>query len=73
MPAAVFAATVETLADVNADGIPEASTSVFGGVLSENGGAVQSIALKPDAANPALDAGQDNRLDENHVGDLNGD
>ena len=30
-----------------------------GGVLSDNGGAVQTVALRLDAANPALDAGDD--------------
>ena len=35
---------------------------------------MQTIALKNDTSNPALDAGQDDRLDESVAGiDLNGD
>ncbi len=33
------------------------TTGVLSGVLADNGGAVQTIALNPDAANPAIDTG----------------
>ncbi len=47
---------------------------VAAGLLADNGGPVQTIALKNDASNPALDAGQDDRLDESVAGiDLNSD
>ncbi|MEO1092263.1 MAG: right-handed parallel beta-helix repeat-containing protein, partial [Pseudomonadota bacterium] len=58
-PRLVFAATTETLADVDADGVPEAPTGVFGGELDDNGGPVETIALLDDANNPALDVGDD--------------
>jgi len=45
-----------------------------GGLLGDNGGAVPTIALNPDASNPAFDSGLAARLDETAVGiDLNGD
>ena len=43
--AAVFAATVDI------------GGGVLAGVLADNGGPVQTIALKENASNPALDAG----------------
>ena len=49
-------------------------TGVPSGVLADNGGNVETIALLVYAANPALDAGQDDRLVEATVGlDLSGD
>ena len=57
MPAAVFAATTETLADVDSSGPPEVPTGVFGGTLADNGGPVQTIALLNSNSNPALDVG----------------
>ncbi len=59
-------------ADVFAETVD--NDGVDAGLLADNGGAVQTIALKNDASNPALDAGLDDRLDETIVGiDLNGD
>ncbi len=50
------------------------NNGVAAGRLADNGGAVKTIALRNDASNPALDAGQDDRLDERVVGiDFNGD
>ena len=47
---------------------------VAAGRLADNGGAVQTIALKNDASNPALDSGLDDRVDETAIKiDLNGD
>ncbi len=62
----VFAETVEI--------DPRYGDEFDAGLLADNGGAVPTIALKNDSANPALDAGQDDRLDESVAGiDLNGD
>ena len=62
------------LSQVFASVAPDPKTGVEGGLLADNGGAVETIALKNDAANPAVDAGQDDRLDESVVGiDFNGD
>jgi serralysin len=45
-----------------------------GGLLDDNGGPVETIALNVDTSNPALDFGDDTALDEAVVGlDLNGD
>jgi CSLREA domain-containing protein len=45
-----------------------------GGILADNGGPVPTIALNPDATNPAFDVGSAARLDETLVArDLNGD
>jgi len=55
-PARVFAQTVETLADANKDGTPETGTGVLGGLLADNGGPVQTIALNAADTNPAIDA-----------------
>ena len=50
------------------------TTNVLSGVLADNGGAVETIALNPDATNPAIDTGDPNLLDEAQAGrDLNGD
>jgi parallel beta-helix repeat protein len=50
------------------------NTGVLAGVLADNGGRVQTIALNPDAANPAIDTGDPDLLDEAQAGrDLNGD
>jgi len=69
-PASVFAATVE----INPDGSAESGDEFVAGALADNGGPVQTIALKADLSNPALDAGDDTALDEATVGrDLNGD
>jgi predicted outer membrane repeat protein len=45
------------------------------GVLADNGGPVQTVALTPDVTNPAVDAGDPAKLDETQasVPDLNGD
>jgi hypothetical protein len=43
----------------------------FAGVLADNGGAVQTIALNPDAANPAIDTGTGTLPADTH--DLDGD
>ncbi|MEM0988807.1 MAG: hypothetical protein AAGK00_07985 [Pseudomonadota bacterium] len=54
-------------------------TGVYGGVLADNGGSTQTVALLADASNPALDAGDDDAalstaLSEASLGiDLNGD
>ncbi|MEZ4623207.1 MAG: choice-of-anchor Q domain-containing protein, partial [Thermomicrobiales bacterium] len=47
----LFAATAEV---IDGNGV---ATGVFAGVLADNGGAVQTVALKADAMNPALDTG----------------
>jgi hypothetical protein len=45
-----------------------------GGQLAHNGGSIETIALNRNAANPALDAGDPDALDEVQTGtDLNGD
>ena len=49
----LFATTAQSV-DFDANG-----TGVFGGVLADNGGGVQTVALNADIANPALDAGDD--------------
>ncbi|MEM7059589.1 MAG: choice-of-anchor Q domain-containing protein, partial [Pseudomonadota bacterium] len=74
-PAEVFAETTETLIDVDGDGTPETSSGVFGGVLADNGGDVQTVALLFDAGNPALDSGDDSELPtEDELGiDVDGD
>ncbi len=51
----IFAMTDEVLADSDGDGIGDAPTGVVGGVLADNGGPTQTIALLDDASNPALD------------------
>ncbi|RCW89620.1 hypothetical protein DFP92_1233, partial [Yoonia sediminilitoris] len=51
----ITGANGETVADVFAG--PDPLTG--GGLLGDNGGPVQTIALKADATNPALDAGDD--------------
>ncbi|MEM9061578.1 MAG: choice-of-anchor Q domain-containing protein [Pseudomonadota bacterium] len=61
-PAEVFAETTETLIDADGDGTPETSSGVFGGVLADNGGTVQTVALLNDAENPAIDSGDDSLL-----------
>ncbi|MCP4381976.1 MAG: hypothetical protein GY798_11290, partial [Hyphomicrobiales bacterium] len=48
-------------------------TAVTSGLLADNGGAVETIALNLGAANPALEAGDASALDESVAGDLNGD
>ena len=49
-------------------------SGVLSGVLADNGGAVETIALNPDATNPAIDSGDPALLDEAQAGrDLNGD
>jgi hypothetical protein len=55
----VFAETVEVRTDSNGDGTLDAASGVFAGVLADNGGRVQTIALLVDTSNPALDAGVD--------------
>ena len=73
-PAAVFAANVQTLVDNNGDGTPETPTGAFGGVLADNGGDVDTIALRDNPTNPALDAGDASFLSEATFGiDFNGD
>ncbi|MEM1159349.1 MAG: hypothetical protein AAGJ28_00305 [Pseudomonadota bacterium] len=47
--------------------------STGGGVLADNGGPVQTIALKADRANPALDEAGRLLEESNQTGDLNGD
>ena len=45
-----------------------------GGLRTDNRGAVQTIALKKVASNPALDAGQEDRLEKSELRiDTNGD
>ncbi|MFW5642318.1 MAG: choice-of-anchor Q domain-containing protein, partial [Roseicyclus sp.] len=56
-PSLVFAATVEVLADTNADGVPETPTGVQAGVLAANGGPTATIALRLALDNPALNSG----------------
>ena len=56
----------------------DAGTSATGiafdaGELGDNGGPVETVALKADIANPAIDSGDASLLDEATVGDLNGD
>ena len=49
-------------------------TGVTSGLLADNGGPVETIALNRDLTNPALDAGDATLLDEATTGvDLNGD
>ena len=55
-PATVFATPVETRADADGDGTPEAPTGVTGGAVADNGGARASVALDGGAGNPALDS-----------------
>jgi len=50
---------------------PDLSTGVLSGVLADNGGRVQTIALNPDAANPAIDTGTGTLPADTH--DLDGD
>ncbi|MEM6624825.1 MAG: hypothetical protein AAF674_21615, partial [Pseudomonadota bacterium] len=69
----IFAAT-EEVSDAN-----DSPTGVFGGVLADNGGDRQTVALKASLDNPALDAGDDDAslgvtLDEATLGvDINSD
>ncbi|MEM1159430.1 MAG: choice-of-anchor Q domain-containing protein [Pseudomonadota bacterium] len=49
----VFATTLE-VTDINGAG-----TGIFAGALADNGGPFQTVALKDDDSNPALDAGLD--------------
>ncbi len=65
-PLTVFAQVSEVRAEVDADfdGVPElVSTGVFSGVLADNGGPVATALLRPDAANPAIDRGDDAAVD----------
>ena len=62
-------ALTDIFADVGTNDI-----GVTAGLLADNGGPVETVALNPDIANPALDAGDGDLLDEATVGiDLNGD
>ncbi|MEM7056035.1 MAG: choice-of-anchor Q domain-containing protein [Pseudomonadota bacterium] len=65
--------------DLDGDGVEgtderSLGTDIEGGVLADNGGDVQTIALLASLTNPAIDAGDDTLLVEATVGlDLNGD
>ncbi|HEX5498218.1 MAG TPA: choice-of-anchor Q domain-containing protein, partial [Thermomicrobiales bacterium] len=49
-------------------------TGVLSGTLADNGGPVETVALNPDAGNPAIDSGDPSFLNETTAGiDLNGD
>ncbi len=62
------------LTDIFASVSADPHTGVTSGLLADNGGPVETIALSRDLANPALDAGNATLLDETVVGiDLNGD
>ncbi len=51
----IFADTADVLADSDEDGVGDPPTGVQGGVLADNGGPTETIALLDDASNPALD------------------
>ena len=52
----------------------EDSPLVQAGVLAANGGLVETVALRSDPNNPALDAGDSSQLTESEIGiDFNGD
>jgi cadherin-like protein/VCBS repeat protein len=62
------------LETVFADVAVNATTGILAGVLADNGGLVQTVALNRDAANPAIDSGDATQLSEAAVGkDLNHD
>ena len=63
------------LSDIFANIVVVPSAGIDAGELADNGGPVQTIALNIDPANPALDSGDPNLLDEFQpgVGDLDGD
>ncbi|MEM9668248.1 MAG: Ig-like domain-containing protein [Pseudomonadota bacterium] len=64
----VFADTVNFL-DLNGDGVQDSGevafdADVLGGVLADNGGLLDTVALLASTANPALDAGLDSNIDQ---------
>ena len=62
------------LTDIFATVGNDPNTEVLSGLLADNGGPVQTIALNPNATNPAIDSGDPDLLDETLTGtDLNGD
>ncbi|MEM1343237.1 MAG: calcium-binding protein [Pseudomonadota bacterium] len=57
-PTAVFATTVDTLSDLDGDGVAEAPSGTYGGQVAQNGGGVETVALARvlGTVNPAADA-----------------
>ena len=54
---AAFDQVAEILFDTDFDGVGDTPSGVFGGVLDDNGGNVETVALDGALSNPALDAG----------------